>query len=79
VVSAVQNAKRNDVKSTLKIGLYLLIALALMAGIGFGVLLSLNIQAGTLQVLAAMAGPLILAGAALSAACWYYTKKIDQL
>jgi len=79
VISAVQNAKRDDLKSTLKFGLVALTLIGILFGIALGVALaaSFKTESGLLQSPAFFS--LILGGLFLIAIAWHYAKKIDQL
>ena len=78
-MSAVQNAKRNDLKSTLKFVLVALTLIGILFGTALGVALaaSFNTELGLLQSQAFFS--LILGGLVLIAIAWHYAKKIDQL
>lgn len=75
--SAVQTAKRNDLKSTLKFVFIALPALGVMCGAALGVGLGVTFSSGTST--SALFIPLIVSGFGLMAIGWYYAKKIDQL
>lgn len=79
MISAVQNAKRNDLKSTLK---FVLVALTLI-GILFGTALGVALAASFKTELGLLQSPaffsLIFGGLFLIAIAWHYSKKIDQL
>lgn len=79
VISAVQNAKRNDLKSTLKFVLVALTLIGILFGTALGVTLaaSFKTELGLLQSQAFFS--LILGGLVLIAIAWHYAKKIDQL
>jgi fatty acid desaturase len=75
--SAVQNAKRNDLKSTLKFVFIVLPAVGVMCGAALGVGLGMTFHTGISR--SPLFIPLIASGLGLMALAWHYTKKIDQL
>lgn len=77
MMSAVQNAKRNDLKSTLKFVFIALPAVGVMCGAALGVGLGMTFHAGIPQ--SPLYSPLIVSGLGLMAIAWHYAKKIDQL
>lgn len=77
MMSAVQNAKRNDLKSTLKFVFIALPVLGVMYGVALGVGLGMAFHAGI--SLSPFFIPLIVSGPALMAIAWHYAKKIDPL
>lgn len=79
VMSAVQNAKRNDLKSTLKCVFIAFTLIGILFGTALGVALtaSFKTEPGLLQSPAFFS--LILGGLFFIAIAWYYAKKIDQL
>lgn len=77
MISAVQNSKRNDLKSTLKFVFIALPLLGVMCGVALGVGLGMTFQAGISK--SPFFIPLIASGPALIALAWHYAKKIDQL
>lgn len=76
-MSAVQTAKRNDLKSTLKFVFIALPALGVMCGAALGVGLGVTFSSGTST--SPLFIPLIVSGFGLMAIGWHYAKKIDQL
>jgi hypothetical protein len=77
MISAVQNAKRNDLKSTLKFVFIALPAVGVMCGAALGVGLGMTFHAGMSK--SPLFIPLIASGLGLMGLAWYYAKKIDQL
>ena len=77
MISAVQNAKRNDLKSTLKFVFIALPVLGVMCGAALGVGLGMTFHAGISK--SPLFIPLIVSGLGLMAIGWHYAKKIDQL
>ncbi|MCA1929933.1 hypothetical protein [Rheinheimera sp.] len=79
MMSSVQNAKRNDLKSTLKFVVVALTLIGILFGTALGVALaaSLKTELGLLQSPAFFS--LILGGLFLIAIAWHYAKKIDRL
>mgnify|MGYP006187391465 CR=1 FL=1 len=79
MMSAVQNAKRNDLKNTVKFVFIALTLIGILFGTALGVALaaSIKIELGLLQSPAFFS--LILGGLFLIAIAWHYAKKIDQL
>jgi high-affinity Fe2+/Pb2+ permease len=77
MISAVQNAKRNALKSTLKFVFIVLPAVGVMCGAAFGVGLGMTFHAGISK--SPLFIPLIVSGVGLIAIAWHYAKKIDQL
>ncbi len=77
MTSAVQNAKRKDLKNTLKFVFIALPAVGVMCGAAFGVGLGMTFHAGISK--SPLFIPLILSGVGLMAIAWHYEKKIDQL
>lgn len=77
MMSAVQNAKRNELKSTLKFVFIVLPAVGVMCGAVLGVGLGMTFHAGISQ--SPLFIPLIVSGLGLMAIAWHYAKKIDQL
>ncbi len=78
MMSSVQNAKRNDLKSTLKFVVALtLIGILFGTALGVALAASLKTELGLLQSPAFFS--LILGGLFLIAIAWHYAKKIDQI
>lgn len=79
MMSSVQNAKRNDLKSILKFVVVALTLIGILFGTALGVALaaSLKTELGLLQSPAFFS--LILGGLFLIAIARHYAKKIDQL
>ena len=77
VISAAQNAKRNDLKSTLKFVFIALPAVGVMCGAALGVGLGMTFHTGISW--SPLFIPLIVSGLGLMAIAWHYARKIDQL
>ena len=76
-MSAVRNAKRNDLKSTLKFVFIVFPAIGVMCGAVLGVGLGMTFHTGISK--SPLLIPLIVSGLGLMAISWHYAKKIDQL
>jgi uncharacterized membrane protein YjjP (DUF1212 family) len=74
-MGAMQKAKNREFKTSLKIGLFLLVLMAVLAGIGFGVLFALTTIQGAGLFSAGMLVSMVFSVVALTGACWYYGKK----
>lgn len=79
MISAVQNAKRNDLKSTLKFVFVILTLLGILFGTAIGVIWGSTFAMGHSIYQSPAFFPLIFGSLILSAIAWHYTKKIDQL
>lgn len=79
MISAVEHAKRNALKSSLKVAMVCLPVLGVLAGTAFGVMLGagFHLEQSLWQspaVLSLVIGTVLLLGVT-----WYYAKKIEQL
>lgn len=77
--NAVQQAKRNDLKSTLKFVFVLLTFAGVLFGVAVGVVAAASLNTATGLWPAWLLFPLVLGSVVLLATVWHYTKKIDQL
>lgn len=79
MISAVQTAKRNDLKNGLKIAFLGLTLTAVLFGTALGVILGSTSKDFDDVLLSPAFFPLIFGGFVLIAVAWHYARKIDQL
>lgn len=79
MISAVQNAKRNELKNSLKSVFVILTFLGILFGTALGVMWGSTFTMGHSIYQSPAFIPLIFGSLVLIAIAWHYAKKIDQL
>lgn len=79
MISAVQQAKRNALKSSLKMVMLGFTVLGMLFGTAFGVMLGTTFDAEQSLWQSPALLPLVIGAVFLVGLAWYYAKKIDQL